>query len=107
MLRKKLWVFMGLMMLLAGCGETATSKGGNFPSDAPRASAQGGVKADANVAATAPASEPGFSGGGAAASDRAPPPAPQPAPSQADSAPAQSFKKAAPRLLDHSDASSA
>ncbi len=64
MMRKKLWLLVALMMVLAGCGGGADKRGGaSFPGDSGRAPAKtaSGFDGEATTAST-PASEPGFGG---------------------------------------------
>jgi hypothetical protein len=76
---KKLWLFVALMMVLAGCGGGAPSRGGSFPSGDAKSPAQGASGFDAEGdSAPAPAqTQAGFGGGApATTSPNAPPPSP-------------------------------
>jgi hypothetical protein len=75
MLRKKLWLFVGLIMILAGCG--GASKGGDFSPRSPSGAAQ----------AESAKTSAGFSDGEVQATSPAPPPASQPGRASADAAP--------------------
>jgi len=71
---KKLWLFVALMMVLAGCGGSAPSKGGSFPQGESRSQAKSSSGFDAE-GDSAPA-QAGFGGGPSATSTQpAPPPA--------------------------------
>lgn len=74
MMRKKLWLLLALMMVLAGCGGGSDKRGGaSFPSDSGRAPAKTASGFDAEPAS--PSSAPGGFGG-ESTTQASPPPAP-------------------------------
>lgn len=85
---KKLWLFVALMLVLAGCGGGAPSRGGSFPSGDSKAPAKSASGFDAE-GDSAPA-QAGFGGGGtttATTSPNAPPPPASPGSASASGAP--------------------
>lgn len=81
---KKLWLFVALMMVLAGCGGGSSSRGGSFPSadaKAPPAKSASGFDAESSAPA-----QGGF-GGGTQSTATTSPNAPPPSPGSASSAP--------------------
>lgn len=74
---KKLWLFVALMMVLAGCGGSSPSRGGSFPTGDAKSPAKSssGFDAEGDSAPT----QAGFGGGaqpGTSTSPSAPPPSP-------------------------------
>jgi hypothetical protein len=74
---KKLWLFVALMMVLAGCGGGAPSRGGSFPSGDAKSPAKGASGFDAEGDSSPAQAQSGFGGGSTSrptSTSSAPPP---------------------------------
>jgi hypothetical protein len=82
---KKLWLFVALMMVLAGCGGGSPSRGGSFPSGDAKSPAKGASGFDAEGDSSPAQAQAGF-GGDAPTTATTSPNAPPPSPGSASSA---------------------